>query len=344
MPIYPDRKKGKLTGRFVVEVTRKGRRLRDRCDTLVQAQATERSFRDQLDNGTAPEAKRRFLVESSRAETLSEGIKKAAGRLWSGKAVEVDNFVKLRTIVALMGDKGLDAIDTNFVDDLIIRLLAEGKADGTINRYLSAFNTFLKWTNERGYRKTPLPTFAWRDEDEGRIRWITPEEEEELYSLLSEDTAKLVRIAIHTGMRRSELLSLEPGQITRGWVHIWKTKSGTPRSVPLSPEDEADLRYLVTQGRMPTASSLRYQWDQARAAMGLSGDDHFVFHACRHTCATRMVMTGSVNLRVVQTFLGHKRIETTTRYAHVNDTMLTDALQTVLAHRTATVGATLVAA
>ena len=55
--------------------------------------------------------------------------------------------------------------------------------------------------------------------------------------------------------------------------------------------------------------------------MGLSGDGEFVFHARRHTRATRLVEMG-VNLRVIQQFMGHKVIQTTLRYAHVSDDML----------------------
>lgn len=335
MAVYPDKKGGKPTGRWCVEVQSKGRRLRDRCDTYAEGKAREDEFARAFASRVLPpaSAKRKFNADKSRAELFSEAIKKADGRLWAGKASELDNFVKLRSILKIMGDKPLNDIGTRHVDDLIEKLTTKGLADGTVNRYLSAFHVFLEWCLKRDYRTSPLPSFAWRDEDEGRIRWITEDEEMELKVLLSEEMWKVVRLAIRTGMRRTELLTVEPAQISLGWCHLWATKSGNPRSVPLSIEDEEDLRWLV-QGRMPTPSALRYAWDQARETMGLTDDPWFVFHACRHTCATRMV-NANVNLRVIQTWMGHKRIETTLRYAHVNDTLLTGALETVLAHRVA---------
>jgi len=335
MAIYADKKNGKATGRWCVEVQSKGQRLRDRCDTHAEAVIKEQEFLKAFKvGGPLPQsAKRKFSVEHTKAETFSEAIRKADGRLWAGKASEEDNISKLNTILQIMGDKPLDAIDTHFIDDLIDALAALKKADSTINRYLSAFRAFLSWCTQRNYRTVALPTFAWREEDEGRIRWITPQEEVKLKAILPETIWKVVRIAIHTGMRRGELLSIEPEQVTKGWCHLWETKSGSPRSVPLCPEDEEDLRWLAQDGNMPNEVTLRREWNEARKAMGLVDDPWFVFHACRHTCATRMVRAKpTINLAVIQKFMGHKVIATTLRYAHIDDESLTGALQAVLAH------------
>ena len=89
---------------------------------------------------------------------------------------------------------------------------------------------------------------------------------------------------------------------------------------------------FLSDGRMPRADSLGREWNRARKAMGLEDDPWFVFRCCRHTCATRLVQA-NVNLAVVKEFMGHKTIETTLRYAHVNDTGLTDALRSLNIHR-----------
>ena len=62
--------------------------------------------------------------------------------------------------------------------------------------------------------------------------------------------------------------------------------------------------------------------------MGLQGDEDFVFHTCRHTCCTRLIRA-DVNPVVVQKWMGHKRIETTLRHTHLNDSDLKDALRKV---------------
>ncbi|AYJ85548.1 site-specific integrase [Sphingomonas paeninsulae] len=323
MAIYPDKKAGVLTGRFAVEVQKGAQRLRGRKDTLAEAKILEAEFRLALDSGAAPTSKRKFTAKASRPDTLSEAIKRADGILWSGKTSEDTAFQQLRAIMGIIGDRKLDAIGPSEIDDLVIEL-SKGRTGATINRYLSTLSVFLKWCLKREYRTFPVPSMDWQDEDEGRIRWIGHNEEGALLGALRGTVADVVRVAIATGMRRSEILTLKPDQLKPNWVHLWKTKNGSARSVPISPKTYAEIASLLKLG-MPSASKLRYEWQLAREAMGLMGDKDFVFHCCRHTCATRLVQA-NVNLRVVQTFLGHKTIQTTLRYAHLNDHSLTDAL------------------
>ena len=54
------------------------------------------------------------------------------------------------------------------------------------------------------------------------------------------------------------------------------------------------------------------------------GGSTFVFHASRHTYATRAIQAG-VNIRVLQKLISHKIIQATLRYAHVDDETLSDA-------------------
>ena len=325
MAIYADRKDGKLTGRFRVEVQKGSQRKRKRYDTLKEAEAAEARFKAEFEAGIFTEAKRKFTKDRSRPETLLEAIRRASGLLWVGKAVEVENFNKLYIIATIIGEnRTVSSITTETLDDLVVGLSQRGIADATYNRYFSAFNVFLRWCKDRGYREGDIPSFTWRDEDEGRIRWLTYTEENEVLRLIRGGMDRLVRVAINTGMRRTELLELKPDQVQPNMVHLWKTKNGTARHIPITSETFRDLSILMQRG-MPSASQLRYEWNLVRETMGLTDDNEFVFHACRHTFATRHV-EANTNLRVLQTLMGHKRIETTMRYAHVTGDTLRDAI------------------
>ena len=328
MPIYPDKKEGKLTGRWRVEVQLGSRRIRKRYNSYEEAKVAEDELKDALKRGDGTESVRRSTVPV----TLLEALKTAPKAIWHGQRSAPESEAKLEFIFKTLGTLSrINDIKQNSVDKLVEKLSNRKLSDATINRYLSTLSSFLKWASDRGYYNHSLPKMPWRDEKEGRIRWITAAEEYALMDLLPPDIAKLVRAAIRTGMRREEILSLEMGQLQDGKVHLWKTKSGYPRTIPVSSETFADLSYLVSTKAMPNAVALRRHWQSARKAMGLLEDRHFVFHACRHTCATRLVQA-NVNIRVIKEFMGHRSIETTLRYAHVNDNLLTDAMEKLEAH------------
>lgn len=329
MSIYPDRKQGKLTGRFAVEVQSGGRRLRGRRNTLAEAQALEKELLARFASGEALDAPRKFTASQSRPTTLKEAIASASGKVWAGLECERDCLTKLEAFLKVAGDKALNSITNNDIDDLVSALERTGRSDATVNRYMSAISVFLKWCEQRGYRdagKGPASkiTFDWREEQEGRLRWLSYEEEELMIQHTRGLIPLVIKVSIETGMRASEILELDRrGDLADGWVHLWKTKNGSARSVPISKETGDTLRYLLDKG-MPSYSHLRYEWDRAAKELGLAGDEDFVFHTCRHTFATRLV-EANVNLRVIQRLMGHKCIETTMRYAHVHDDTLAAA-------------------
>lgn len=329
MSIYPARDKGgKLTGRYCVEVVRNGQRATGRFGSLAEAQAAEKQWKKDFADGKPPHGVKYKVEARAVPHTLRDLARKSEGSLWRGKPIERTNYQKLEIIANVLGNPLLTDITTLSIDTLS-KALATRCKPSTHNRYYTAFNSLLKWGKARGYFEGDLPEFPWEDEGEGRLRWITPTEEQRLVAFLRSydrsDIGDLVTVAIRTGLRRGELLGLEARDIENGWVRLWKTKNKSARSVPINAETAATLRALVAAG-MPSLHVLRYFWDKAKKDMGLQDDPDFVFHACRHTCATRLVQA-NVNLRLVQKWMGHKRIETTLRYAQVSDTMLEDALE-----------------
>jgi integrase len=335
MSIYPDKKNGVLTGRWRVEVQLNGLRKRGRFSTHTDAKEAERKWTEELASGEATDATLR--ADQTVPKTLSHLLAKAAPLLWDKDKHGTLSVKKVRWFIDNCGDARLDRIPADYIDKAVLKLRKAGKAEATINRYLSALHAVFGWGAKPARRYVPvMPEFSWQDEDEGRIRWLTSDEEHRLIATLRalgeprwanrvrppdcwEEVADFCIVAIDTGCRLSELLSAQPDQLDGKWLRLWKTKNGKPRSVPLSDRAQAILvRRLPWRIR---THQLRYAWNKAKLAMGLSQDREFVFHALRHTRATRLVEMG-VNLRVIQQFMGHRAIQTTLRYAHVSDEML----------------------
>ncbi len=143
----------------------------------------------------------------------------------------------------------------------------------------------------------------------------------------------LASVALETGGRRSELLSLTWKRVDfeSARVHFTKTKSHQDRYVPLSNESVTALRKLQAQTLReggPFAGmdhALTYAWAKMRKDTGVE----CCFHDLRRTCATRLIRAG-VPLPTVQRWTGHKTMSTVLRfYTFVDDSDLRDAARKV---------------
>lgn len=255
--------------------------------------------------------------------TLKQLIRKATMPLWEGKAYQRTAETNLYDACEIMGDPNLADIDTEMVDEYA-RIVSAGIKNSTVNRKLSSLHTLLKYAHDREWI-VKMPKFSWRQEDNERIRWLSPEEEQQLLSLLPPRISAFCEILIHTGMRRGELLALKPEHVDGDYARLWKTKTKKARSVPLTDRAKELLAQHLPFSDLKI-SEIRWEWDKARKAMGMEDDPHFVLHMLRHTLATRMLATVE-NPVVVQKMLGHSKIETTMRYAHVSDSLLLDAVR-----------------
>ena len=135
------------------------------------------------------------------------------------------------------------------------------------------------------------------------------------------DFERLCVFLVDTGARVGEALGLKWPDIQDGNATFWITKSGRSRTVPLT---RRAMQAVTGPSRrdhcgpfsMIDYQNLRYHWNRARKAVGLAGDAQVVPHILRHTCASRLVQAG-IDLRRVQSFLGHQTIQMTLRYAHL---------------------------
>lgn len=154
-----------------------------------------------------------------------------------------------------------------------------------------------------------------------RDRWLTVEEEQWLLQCATNPQwlRPLLIMALHTGMRRGEILNVTWKDIdfTRRMFRIERSKNGEKRGIPMSRFLLETLRQLKVRGisgRLFAISerSLRVAFE---TAVGKAGIENFHFHDLRHTFATRLVQNG-VDLYKVKELLGHKSLTMTMRYAH----------------------------
>ena len=133
-----------------------------------------------------------------------------------------------------------------------------------------------------------------------------------------------IRLLVLTGCRRSEILGLrwEHVDLGAGELRLPDSKTGA-RLVPLSPAAAAVIADLprtpgnpwVIPGRNPGAPlrNLQYPWEILRARAGLP---EVRIHDLRHSFASRALALGE-SLPMIGELLGHRRVRTTARYAHL---------------------------
>lgn len=254
--------------------------------------------------------------------TFRQLVKQATEPLWKGKSYYMTVISNLEDASEIMGHPMLKDITTDMVAEYA-QVLSEHVKPSTVNRKLSNLHTVLKYAYDREWIER-MPKMPWMKEDNERIRWLSKEEEVRLLSLLPQPYSAFCEILIHTGMRRGELMNLKKEEVDGDYARLWKTKTKKARSVPLSDRAKELIEQYVPFNI--ELSPLRTAWLKAKKEMGLEDDPHFVMHTLRHTTATRMLDTTG-NIAVVQKMLGHAKIATTMRYAHVADDALLDAVR-----------------
>lgn len=186
-----------------------------------------------------------------------------------------------------------------------------------------------------------------RPEVAARLPW--PKVPQRLPELMSESEVQALLAAAHeprlrtmmmvaygSGLRVSEVCALQVADIDspRGVIRVRDGKGGKDRETVLPARLLAELRQWYRWARpgkewlfpAPTKTGhLNTYTPQAgfRQAAERAGIlRRLNFHSLRHSFATHMLERG-VGLCVIQAMLGHTRIGTTTRYAHVRTDLVT---------------------
>jgi len=310
---------------FLVDVSKHGKRQRITCATLEQA-TNLRATLELAGKGTQVDDQ----------WTLGEAVEKCIEKVWSGKLSEDTAVYRANMVLDFFkSETMLDAITTDMIDGWIARLKQSGNSNATVNRKLAALSKIMTFAHRRG-KMTTRPHLERQRESQGRIRFLTQEEEARALAFLAQwgkdCHAEALCVLVDTGMRPSELWRLEHRDLdfTSGLLSIWQTKNGEARSVPMTQRVQEILkrRSEGTRGPLFPFSNRWMQngWDKAKTAMDLTRDDQFVPYALRHTCASRLVQRG-VHLAVVQKWMGHKTIGITMRYAHLSPANLMEAVK-----------------
>ncbi len=141
------------------------------------------------------------------------------------------------------------------------------------------------------------------------------------------------------GLRQNEALALQTGDIDsqRMRIHIHRGKGAKDRLVPLPASTldvlreywrthrhakllfpKTNVKGVVTSSVQQTMSESTVQGALRRVVVELKFTRNISVHCLRHSYATHLLEAG-VNLRVLQQYLGHSSLKTTSRYLHLTN-------------------------
>ncbi|WP_170827091.1 tyrosine-type recombinase/integrase [Magnetovibrio blakemorei] len=221
----------------------------------------------------------------------------------------------------------LEKISKGNITEFISARRRDGATSPTIRRDLSVFSSMLScavvwdWLDVN-----PVKNYDKRSirENPPRIRYLTRGEYQRLVDAASDYMKPMITLAVQTGMRVGEILSLKWSRVDlqRREILLLETKSNRPRVIPLS--DNA-VTTLVTILRHPTSDYVFHKEDGERyirivigfrGAVRRAGIENFRFHDLRHTFASWAVQSG-MDLYRLSRILGHSTMDMSTRYAHL---------------------------
>lgn len=213
------------------------------------------------------------------------------------------------------------------------------KSPASLNRYASAVSRVLNFAVSLKLRADSIKLEY--NKEYSRERYLTDGEIERLIQHFVENgdhwMADLAFVGVNTGMRLGEILELGIVNGGKFYSHSGEaevhadsiylpaeiTKTGKSRWVSVNKQvREACIRLTKSIGSNFTHRKFYDRWDDARARIA-PGDDSFVFHSLRHTCATRMANDLSVNSLVIGKQLGHQSEATTKKYVHTKPDQMT---------------------
>lgn len=266
------------------------------------------------------------------------------------------------TSFAHLMDMQLSDIKPHHIEAWRIERKERGNSNATINRQITNLKSCLSRAVEwEVIEKHDLNKVKPLPEDNSKVRYLSKVEEKALRATMRERDARIkqerdngnrhraernyellptlqdktfadhlepiVLLAMNTGMRRGEILSLrwenvsfETKTLTVLFAHA---KSGKTRHIPLNGEamrtlqawqTDTDGNGIVFKGANGQAmTDIGKGWDKLLEDAGIS---KFRFHDLRHHFASKLVMA-SVDLNTVRELLGHGDLAMTLRYAHL---------------------------
>ncbi|MHC9544598.1 MAG: tyrosine-type recombinase/integrase [Vulcanimicrobiota bacterium] len=275
----------------------------------------------------------KFGIQRPKKVLYNDFVKEFLSHCKSQKKPKTFRFYKMtiKSIGDTFQDLPLSEITPPLIEKYKDKRLKQ-VSPSTVNRELATlkrlFNLAVEWDKAT---VNPMKKVKMLKEPDCRLRYLEPEQFSHLMRTIRRPYLKVaVMIAVHTGLRKGEILALTKDRIDlkRRFISVTETrdfdgeinspKNNRRRAVPINDELLPVLNEWVENldgENLFNVLDFRQAFNRACKAAGIA---NFHFHDLRHTFGSQLVMEG-VDVVTVREFMGHASINTTMRYTQVSE-------------------------
>ncbi len=241
-------------------------------------------------------------------------------------------------------------VDEDTMKEYIKELEEEGKKPSTISRCIASIRSFYQYSMRKGKVKKDPTENIQSPKIEKRVPSVLTSKEVELLleqpkdvDLKGKRDKAMLEFAYATGMRVTEIISLDIDDVNLEEGYVTCNHAGKQRNIPLGKmcikalkeyidearglliryEDEKAL-FVNVNGRRLTRQGfwkiIKYYKEQAHISKDITP------HVLRHSFATHLLQNGA-DLKAIQVMLGHSDISSTQVYMQFQDQEIKNAYQ-----------------
>lgn len=318
---------------YRVFINRKGFRPTATFKTKVAAKRWATKIEAQIDEGT-------FNPHASLADiTLSEALDRYAEEVTDKKGGARQELSKIRTLKREYKIARLPLNKIKPADVIAFRREMEkkGRKPNTIRLYMAILSHLFTVAREdwgMDFLSTPVHGRAKPPTPKGRDRRLEAGEEEILLAGCKRyggDIYDIFIFAVETAMRETEIATItwENVDLQDRIVHLYKTKNGEDRDVPLS---SRAYEILKRRSKVRKLNDNRVFFLKAKSIYQAfkrvcerNGIEDLTFHDLRHEATSRLFEKG-LNPMQVAAITGHKDMKMLKRYTHLRAKDLVEML------------------
>ena len=181
-------------------------------------------------------------------------------------------------------------------------------------------------------KETPFEQISLPKPPKSRKRRLLNEEYQKLYhaakNMKVDYIWPIVSLALETGMRRGEILSMKWSQFNKAKraIYLQDTKNGEDRVVPLSLKAMEILSSVKNEHIVifpVSTNAVRLSWERLRRKAGIKD---IRFHDLRHEALSRLTEKGLNPIEVAE-ISGHKQLGQLRNYIHLNNCNIINKLK-----------------